>query len=569
MKKTLTKQLKQAGLVYMGAVLLLLVIFNIFLNDVLHDKVHSTGNNLAKQIYQLNLQPNQSQAVVSALVESHGFVMDKARVSGHFANVVGLQQEVFSYEDVQLRLFHYPTWLVESPLFIFFNLVLLGASFWGYRWWRILFKSSLSSIVSPALQHKVNKEGCVAATHAPRESTKKLNYKDMNTFYGVPTNYNHMFALFYWSKPFPDNLDIDSYFKVVIAKAFAELTNRSVKLLPSGGLAITLHAIPVTETENYTKRLHHALYQACLQYRADLSRKEVKVGVCNYRTGADQAVVYQLTKSALALAKQSPWQHIHRLPFGHTQSTVLTGDKESLSYYIQKKRFMLFFQPLFELHSGDILQHEVLLRVRHKTLGLLAARHFLPQLIGKREALLLDKTVILQVKKMQLNEPIAMPVSINLHSLNWFSRDFWHWFDSQMNDFPAASKMQFEISEDDFFQHSYKLQKSFAHIKAISATIAIDNVRCGEKLALLNSFTNISGLKLAFELIHNIDINLNQQKVVRQIVSKGNDINIPVYAVGVETQNELTTLKNLGVIAAQGFYFSEPLQKFADIAPYP
>ncbi len=96
-----------------------------------------------------------------------------------------------------------------------------------------------------------------------------------------------------------------------MVKGFKELSRVSVKLLSSGGLAITLENIPQAEIDTYTKRLHQTIYQASLPYRGDLSRKEIKIGVCNYRDGADQTIVYQLTKSALTLAKQSAWQHIH------------------------------------------------------------------------------------------------------------------------------------------------------------------------------------------------------------------------------------------------------------------
>ena len=93
-------------------------------------------------------------------------------------------------------------------------------------------------------------------------------------------------------------------------------------------------------------------------------------------------------------------------------------------------------------------------------------------------------------------------------------------------------------------------------------------MRTAEHLATYKGIKNVCCIKLAFELIHNIDTNTQQQKMVKQIITKGTELNFPVYAVGVETQNELATLKNLGIIAAQGFYFAEPLQKLADITPY-
>ncbi|MAD02078.1 EAL domain-containing protein [Pseudoalteromonas shioyasakiensis] len=566
MKRDLTSQFKQPVVIYMMAAFLLLVVFNIFLSDVLHDKVHRTGTELAKQVYELNLDPVASQDIIASLAKSQGFAVSVSDVPSNFANFINLEQEVFSYKTVNLRLFHWPSWLVESHLFIFLNLILLGAGYWGFRWWKKMFKQL--AVVDKPIINPTKKPSIQSATKKIA-SPKPLGHQDLNILYGVPTNYNHLFALFFWKNPFPANLDVDNYFKLVIAKGFGELVNRSVKLLPSGGIAVTLNSVPATEVDKYTKRLHQVIYQACLNYRSDLSRSDIKIGVCNYRTGADQAVVYQLTKSALALAKQSAWQHIHRLPFGHTQSSILADSKEHLFEYIKKKHFMLFFQPLFDLQTGDILQHEALIRIRHKNLGLLAARHFIPHMSSKKDVLLLDKTVVSQVKKMLVNETGTLIVSINLHAMNWFNDEFWVWFKQQMDDFNCTEKLQFELSEDDYLKQHKKLSAQFECLETLSAGIVIDNVRSAEHLATYKkNIKSVRSIKLAFELIHNIDTNTQQQKTVKQIITKGTELNFPVYAVGVETQNELATLKNLGVVAAQGFYFAEPLQRLADITPH-
>jgi len=55
---------------------------------------------------------------------------------------------------------------------------------------------------------------------------------------------------------------------------------------------------------------------------------------------------------------------------------------------------------------------------------------------------------------------------------------------------------------------------------------------------------------------------LQIEKQITKIVESARYLNLPVFAVGVETQKELFMLAKLGVVGAQGFYFSEPLQEF-------
>ena len=90
----------------------------------------------------------------------------------------------------------------------------------------------------------------------------------------------------------------------------------------------------------------------------------------------------------------------------------------------------------------------------------------------------------------------------------------------------------------------------------------IDNVKSSEKVAVLADYNQVCGLKLSYELIHLLNEKTQNQRQIKKIVEAANLLNLPVYAVGVETQKELFTLAKLGVVGAQGFYFSEPLQEF-------
>lgn len=567
---------------YIIAFMLLLTVFNLFLGEILHQKVHITGSQLAKQVYSLKLKPIADKEIIAALAESHGFMLESGRESFLLSAFMTQESDIYKYKTVSLKLYHLPFWVVESPLFILLNLVMIGAAIWSYRWWRLLYKqydgvdsiAILTDSKLPSSQQAAKDVVKLALNDIAINSTQALTAKRklssaedaaITAMYGIQNNHNHFFALLYWTQPFPDNLDLESHFKLVVIKGFKELSRVSVRLLSSGGLAITLENIPQPEIDAYTRRLHQIIYQASLLYRGDLSRKQIKIGVCNYRDGADQTVVYQLTKSALALAKQSPWQHIHRLPFNHTRSTVLANSGENLADYIGKKKFMLFFQPLFEFASGDILQHEALIRVRHKSLGMLSAKQFIPQLKSDAAITLLDKTVLDQVIKLLESEPSSLTVSINLHAFNWFSEDYWRWFSQRMKTVKGADKLQFEISEVDFYQHQLLLNCAFGAIQSVGSSVLIDNVSSSDKIALLATYKGIKGLKLSYELIHNIDKNTRQQKMVRQIVVSAERVNLPVYGVGVETQQELNMLKNQGVIAGQGFYFTEPLQEFTNV----
>ena len=562
--------------IYIAVCLVFICAFNLLLGDVLHQKVHVTGVKLAQQVYDLKLDVIVNKEIIAALVNAHGFMLEPEGNSPpfYFSALMGEKSDIFNYKNISLKLYHRPPWVVESYIFILLNLVIIGAIMWGYRWWRILYKRYESNLAqtNQASSERLPSSISVSSNQSHAEVTssvpKTIKDDEIEKLYYIQQGNYHFFALFYWGYPFPENVDLESHFKLVIAKGFSELPKVSVKLLKSGGLAITLQGVPQAKLDSYTHRLHQVIYQASLCYRQDLSRKNIKIGVCNYRLGADQSVVYQLTKSALEQAKQSPWRHTVRIPFSHTHFEVLKSSSKDLPEYIAKKKFTLFFQPLFDLNTGEMLQHEALIRIRHKSLGLLSARQFIPHLKTDASIMQLDITVIEHVISILNKEPSQLVVSINLHSQNWLNRRFWKQFAQAVSTFKDADKLQFEISAEDFNQFRAELTPAFEQIAAINASIVIDNILTIDELASLTSFELLKGFKLGYELMHNIDKHLKQQRIVKDIVAKGDQLNLGVYGVGVETQQELNTLKNLGVRAAQGFYFTEPLQEFTQVTLY-
>jgi len=548
--------LKQFKVMYFAFVGLVVVSLNFLLNDALHKKIHTSGQQLVKQIYDLNLAPSINNEVLAALVKSEGFMLKPQVAVEHFKHLVSVEHDVFTYKTLSLSFYHYSAWVKQGYLFVLLNLVIIGAACWFYCWWSLLKEAPTKAaqkalIKSPKLIKQKYEEGGV---------TKPLKNCELSSLYGVSLASHSLFLLIECSCNFDKNTDKEASFKVAIVKGFPELKCVSVELLNSHYLGITLQNVPVAQLERYIERVHKAVFLLCRNHQKTITRKNIKVGACNYRLGADKVTVYQLAKSALTLSQSSLLQHCHRLPLNHNQDTQLSS--EQVIENIKKNKFILFFQPLFELSTGDILQHEALMRVRHSQHGLLAARYFINQHYSNQDALILDKAVIGQVKKLMLSEASALIVSINLHPNNWFNNEFWEWLPSQLTELKLNAKLQFEISEADFFAHRNSITKPLSIIRQSSSQLVIDNVKSSEKIASLVEHSEVCAIKLSYELVHLLNEKPDNQKQITKIVESARYLNLPVFAVGVETQKELFMLAKLGVVGAQGFYFSEPLQEF-------
>ncbi|KAF7775578.1 hypothetical protein PCIT_a1793 [Pseudoalteromonas citrea] len=515
------------------------VVLNLLLLHLLHLKTHQQGIDIVKQIHVLR-EDTRSTEKVEQIAQQYGFSSASETTSSD-----GLENEVFSYQGLSLTLSHPSVIKRYSAVLIFFNILFFGFLMFCYRW-LLIYR------VRPKASYSRNTQICVE-NNAALPTSIEPRKPDESLF--------NVFALVKWRYIIDSTIDPQQHFSVLLAKHFADYTKCSVKYLSSGALAVTFEQVPWGDVSRIEKRLHEVVFQALIIMRPDLSRKTVKIGACYYQAKADQTHVYQLARSALAVAMNNVWQHVHMVPLNKTHATTMQSSEDDFIAYIQKGQFVLFFQPLFCFKQQDIKQSEALLRVRHNQLGLISAKQFIPQIHSQSHLNTLDKTVVAHTLRVLKKEADHTKVSINLHHVNWCDDTFVSWLVCEIQGSGVASRVQFEVSAYDYYHHHRSLLQAFSALAKLGSGVLLDQVTDVLPAKTLRAIPAMEAVKLAFELVHHIDTNQSQQKSVRQIVHQAERIGIPVYAVGVETQAELNCLQQLGVQGAQGYYFAELLQQ--------
>ena len=66
MHKTLIKIAEQKKIIYLTSFTLVVIIFNVLLNDTLHKKIHKNGQQLTQQIFELQINANADKEIVQA-----------------------------------------------------------------------------------------------------------------------------------------------------------------------------------------------------------------------------------------------------------------------------------------------------------------------------------------------------------------------------------------------------------------------------------------------------------------------------------------------------------------------
>jgi EAL domain-containing protein (putative c-di-GMP-specific phosphodiesterase class I) len=107
-------------------------------------------------------------------------------------------------------------------------------------------------------------------------------------------------------------------------------------------------------------------------------------------------------------------------------------------------------------------------------------------------------------------------------------------------------------------------------LKKLAIQLVIDDFGTGySSLAYLRRFP-ISVLKVDKSFVHRLGTDQQDEAIVRSIVTLASDLGMQVVAEGIETAEQLETLRGLACDYGQGYYFSRPLpshQAEAFIAP--
>ncbi|OHU90795.1 hypothetical protein BFC16_04130 [Pseudoalteromonas sp. JW3] len=516
---------------------IILLVLNALLLHLLHLKIHQRAQTVVERVALLPLELQTTQSITDI---AHRYGLEYIPQG----SPVPAGASEFTATGLSLTLFHQQPYQKHAYIITFFNILFIGLLVFFYRWWQVYqvrpkrFLSTNDNVEIPA-------NSALSAVD-PRVADQSLF---------------SVFLLIRWSINLDETLDVKNHFSIAIHKKLPSSLSCSVKYLNSGALAVTLDRVAWGDVMEIGKKLHEIMFRVLRTLRADLSRKQVKIGGCFYQRDVLQTDVYQLARAALEIANNNVWQHVHMMPLEENHASMLQSSEEDFIRCISNGQFVLFFQPLFGFKQQDIIQNEVLLRVRHAQLGLIAAKQFIPQLHAKENLETLDKSIIQQTITILTKEPHKSNVSINIHIANWLDVEFVNWLVTQMRQAAKVNKLLFEIPAADYYKFNQQINAQQLFFTGVNAGIIIDHVTAPLMVNTIRENQLIEGVKLGFELVHQVQQNPQQQKIIKQIIYQAKRLNIEVYAVGVETQAELECLKSLGVHGAQGYYFAELLQQ--------
>jgi len=224
---------------------------------------------------------------------------------------------------------------------------------------------------------------------------------------------------------------------------------------------------------------------------------------------------------------------------------------------IAKQNFALLYQPVVG-HELDIHHHEVLVRMADDKGELVSAKVFLP--MARKCGLIpeVDRQVLLLMASTLSGDEVH-PVSVNIHIDSWLNREFCNWLVKYLKrNQHLANNIIFEVSEFELAQHAKKLSSIFAAVKRFNAKVMVDQVGLYVVDTEYLNHLQVDFLKLHQSIVNHINSRPENQMFIRSLQGVVNNKKLTLFAMGVESDEEVATLKRLGVIGMQGHYIKQP-----------
>ena len=237
--------------------------------------------------------------------------------------------------------------------------------------------------------------------------------------------------------------------------------------------------------------------------------------------------------------------------------------RSELNRALQDQRFSLSFQPVFSWQDGEVLQHEVLIRLQASDGQQVPAAVFLPMAFNCGLAGQIDQHVLLKAARLcaaDYRHQSRCSVNISVHAL--LDSQWWQWLEQMLVSGQLdAQQFALEIAEHHLIKHFKKLRSKLQKLHKAGFALIVDQVGLVIDNAVYADELPLESVKLHPSVVRNIDQHLEQQLFVRGLIAGYAGKGIRVIATGVELENEWLTLQKLGIAGGQGFYFSQPLNQ--------
>lgn len=350
-----------------------------------------------------------------------------------------------------------------------------------------------------------------------------------------------------------------------------EIGRRLRQIAASQGIAARLGgdefalAFPEVEGREAAVRLAEQMaraMQAPVYYLDRALHVSASVGISLGRGGTlgVEAMCAQADQ-AMFRAKSENGGHAALYEPGHFAPRPSLEDRTAILDAMMRSHIRPFYQPKVCLETGRIEGFEALARWLHPSRGLLPPGEFLPQVneLGLQGDFLshIAGAVLRDVAALMAEGLDPGQVSINVPEVALATRSGRADLEALIGRYlQVRGNVTFEITEDVFIARSAEMiQASIAHFRGLGLRISLDDFGTGFASFQHLRQLEFDELKIDTTFVAGMGLDPAADVLVAGFLSIGTGLGVRVVAEGVETDDQLRQLRQMGCTVGQGYLF--------------
>jgi diguanylate cyclase (GGDEF)-like protein len=317
-----------------------------------------------------------------------------------------------------------------------------------------------------------------------------------------------------------------------VAERVLELTSQSMELsgqsvCSSGSIGVAIYPQDGDDVETLTKHADVALYHAKRQHRSTHQFFSEDMIVCSER----KSLIERHLRSA-----------------------------------IENDELKLHYQPKVDIAEGEVVGAEALLRWECSELGSVAPKEFIP--IAEDSGLIVPigswviDSACRQIRGWLDAGYNPVPVSVNVSSIQLARSNVYATLTECLRYYDLSPNLlEVELTESTLLADDEDTATCLRDLRAIGVRVALDDFGTGySALSYLGRFP-LDILKMDRSFVRDIDSDPAAAGIARAVISMAHSLDLEVVAEGVDTEEQVPLLREMGCDQIQGFIYGPAVSR--------
>ena len=244
-------------------------------------------------------------------------------------------------------------------------------------------------------------------------------------------------------------------------------------------------------------------------------------------------------------------------------SKVQLACEDEVRQALALQQLQAWYQPKFNLQTGEVCGVEVLCRWQHPSKGVLPPAMFIPVLerCGLMDDMLfaqLDQALRLQEQARIQGFPLNM--AFNLQTAQLANNQLTYTLKGILTRHATpGSRLTFELTENGLLQAPAASLENLVRLRMMGCRLSIDDFGTGFSSLQRLCQLPFNEIKLDAGFVRHLEHEPRCEAVIANTLALGKTLGLSVVIEGIETEAQFQRLLTMGCVEGQGYWFARPM----------